>query len=268
MVLVQCLADMDAGAGYLPEFGLSLFVEADGNRILFDTGAGQALHPNASHAGLDFGSLTDLVLSHGHYAHTGGLAGFRVPPQVPVRTGKHIAAPCWSLHDDGSKHRIAMPQASQVVLAKCDVREIDSFQEIRRGIFLTGPIPRESGEDCGGRFFSDEACATPNPVPEEIALLLRSGVLITGCCHAGIVNTAEFCREACPGVRIHTILGGLHLKHADAARLGRTADYLNSLGLKRLVPMHCTGADAVRFLRERLTCEVAMLPVGRKMRLD
>ena len=104
--------------------------------------------------------------------------------------------------------------------------------------------------------------------PEEIALLLRSGVLITGCCHAGIVNTAEFCRKACPGVRIHTILGGLHLKHADAARLGRTADYLNSLGLKRLVPMHCTGADAVRFLRERLTCEVAMLPVGRKMRLD
>ena len=268
MTTLHCLADMDAGTGFTPEFGLSLFLETDGCRILFDTGAGAALLPNATRMNLELGTLTDIVVSHGHYDHTGGLAGFRPGPDVPVWTGPDVAAQCWSQHDDGTKRRLTMPRAAQEVLVQCDVHTVASFQEIRPGVFLTGPIPRESGEDCGGRFFSDEACTEPNPVQEEISLLLRSGVLITGCCHAGIINSVESCRKAHPEIRIRTIAGGLHLSHADPARLEQTADYLDSLGLERMIPMHCTGADAVQFLRRRLSCPVDALPVGHGMRLD
>ena len=102
----------------------------------------------------------------------------------------------------------------------------------------------------------------PNPVPEEQSLLLASGVLVTGCCHAGIVNTVEACRRARPDVAIRSIVGGLHLRHANEERLERTASYLASLGLERLVLMHCTGENAVDYLRSRLACEVATLPVG------
>ncbi len=269
MLFIQCLTDTDAEPGFVPEFGLSLLIQTDGHTILFDTGAGASLLPNAARAGIDLDTVTALILSHGHYDHTGGLAGLSdLTQRIPVYAGRSITAPCWSLHDDGTKHRITMPRASQDVFVQCNVRVIDSFREIDPGIFLTGPIPRESGEDCGGHFFSDEACTIPNTVPEETALLLRPGVLVTGCCHAGIVNSVEACRKAHPEIPVRVIVGGLHLRHADEARLAKTADCLNGLGLERIIPMHCTGADAVRYLRDHLKCEVCALPAGRAMQVD
>ena len=259
---IHCIVDTLAEGGYMPEFGLSLFIEENGRRILFDTGAGEALLPNAARMGLDLDSATDIVLSHGHCDHTGGLAKLDQPPQTPVYVGRGIMEPCWSLHDDGTKHGITMPPESQVVLAKCQVHEIGAFTEIYPGMFLSGPIPRESGEDCGGHFFSDEDCTTPNFIPEEQALLLASGVLITGCCHAGIINTIEACRKTRPDIAIRTIVGGLHLRHASEERLERTVSYLAQLNLERLVLMHCTGENAVEHLRSHLSCEVATLPVG------
>ena len=68
---IRCLVDTIAAPGYVPEFGLSLFIEANGRRILFDTGTGEGLVPNAARRGLDHKSATDIVLSHGH----GALAG-------------------------------------------------------------------------------------------------------------------------------------------------------------------------------------------------
>lgn len=264
---IHCIVDTLANPGYMPEFGLSLFIESDDSRILFDTGAGEALVPNAVRMGLDLNSTTDIVLSHGHYDHTGGLAKLAPTSQIPVYVGRGVTEWCWSLHDDGTKHRITMPPESQAVLTKCRVHEIDAFMEIHPGMFLTGPIPRESGEDCGGHFFSDESCTTPDSIPEEQALLLVSGMLITGCCHAGIINTVEDCRKAYPDIDIRTIIGGLHLRHASEERLERTAAYLASLNLERLIPMHCTGENAVEYLRSRLTCEIATLPVGQSLSL-
>ena len=107
----------------------------------------------------------------------------------------------------------------------------------------------------------------PNLIPEEQVLLLNSGVLITGCCHAGIINTVEACRKARPDIAIRTIVGGLHLRHAGVERLERTAAYLASLELERLVLMNCTGENATEYLRSRLACEVATLPVGRSVTL-
>ena len=234
---------------------------------MFDTGAGEALVPNAVRMGIDLNSVTDIILSHGHYDHTGGLAKLAPQPQIQVYVGRGIVKPCWSLHDDGTKHGITMPTKSQSVLNKYRVHEINAFTEIHPGIFLTGPIPRESGEDCGGHFFSDEASTMPNLIPEEQALLLASGQLITGCCHAGIINTVEACRRARPNIAIRTVIGGLHLRHANEDRLERTASYLASLNLERLVLMHCTGENAVEYLRSRLSCEVATLPVGHSMNL-
>jgi len=264
---IHSLIDTLANPGYMSEFGLSLFIEANGRIILFDTGAGEALIPNAARMGLDLDAATDIVLSHGHYDHTGGFAKLDPPPQTPVYVGRGIAEPCWSLHDDCTKHEIAMPIESQIALSMFESREVSSFTEIYPGMFLTGPIPRESGEDCGGQFFSDEACTIPNFIPEEQALLLASGVLITGCCHAGIINTVEACRRARPDIAIRTIVGGLHLRHASEERLERTASYLASLNLERLVLMHCTGENAVEHLSSRLNCEIATLPVGQSLNL-
>ena len=94
---IHALVDTPVEPGYMSEFGLSLFIEANRRRILFVMGAGEALILNAARMELDLDSATDIVLSHGHYDHTGGLAKLDPPPRTPVYVGRGIMEPCWSL---------------------------------------------------------------------------------------------------------------------------------------------------------------------------
>ena len=67
------ICDNHAGEGLLPEHGLSLHIRADGLKILFDTGSGETLPHNAAALDVDFSQISHLILSHGHYDHTGGV---------------------------------------------------------------------------------------------------------------------------------------------------------------------------------------------------
>ena len=132
---------------------------------------------------------------------------------------------------------------------------IDRFTEISPDIALTGPIARQSFETTGGAFFLDAQGKTPDTIADEQSLIWKLGaektldgdLLITGCCHAGIINTLEHCRRH--GRTIHTVLGGLHLNSASNERLERTLDYLNCSSVRRLILLHCTGKGAAEFLQ-------------------
>ena len=234
---------------FLAEFGLALVLDTGSGRYLFDTGAGQALTVNLEQLGIAAESIRSVILSHGHYDHTGGLAGLHPDEILCCR---EILAGHYSLHADHTVHRISMPDTARTVLETARVRWTGGFEEFASGQFLTGPIPRRSGEDCGGAFFHDESCSITDSVPEEQALLTASGVLITGCCHAGIVNTVRYCREIHPEISVHTVVGGLHLRNADAARLKMTADFFRENGIRELFLLHCTGDEAIGYLRNEL----------------
>ncbi|MCQ2396835.1 MAG: MBL fold metallo-hydrolase [Lentisphaeria bacterium] len=259
-VSITSLVDTRTTESCRSEFGLAIYMNVYGRRLLLDTGAGDALTPNAAALGVNLDSLDGIILSHGHYDHTGGLA--RLSPLCPIYAGAMVTAQCFSRHDDGFVHAISMPSDSQEVLSAAEMHEIDAFTEILPGVFLTGPIPRTSGEGCGGNFFSDAACTIPNTVPEEQAVLLKDGVLVTGCCHAGLINTLEACAKARPNIPIRTIVGGLHLLHADEARLDKTAKYLASLDIEQIILMHCTGDAAADFLKGHLRCKVSWAMAG------
>ena len=149
-------------------------------------------------------------------------------------------------------HQITMPEAAQKVLNAAPIQWIEDFQAISENIFLTGPIPRVSGENCGGDFYHDEQCCCRDEISEETALLSRDGILITGCCHAGIINTLLFCRECHPEIKIRKVIGGLHLLHADRERLSKTADFLRKSEIRELYLLHCTGESAIDYLRRAL----------------
>jgi len=251
---ITVLVDNRSIPGFAAEFGLSLLLEHERETWLFDTGAGTALTCNLKQCGIPPEGIRKMILSHGHYDHSGGLAKLR-PEEIWCCRG--ILAGHYSRHADSSVHQIAMPEDSQTVFRKTRIHWTDHFLQLENGWFLTGPIPRHSGEDCGGDFYHDECCRTPDDVPEEQALLTPDGMLITGCCHAGIINTVEYCRKIHPEIPVRAVMGGLHLKNADPARLKRTAEFFRTSEIRNLYLLHCTGEAAVEYLQTELSgCRV------------
>ncbi|MBR2910795.1 MAG: MBL fold metallo-hydrolase [Lentisphaeria bacterium] len=240
---IKILIDNTMPEPFVSEHGLSLSITYGKEKILFDTGAGSALLHNMTLAEVDPTQYTKLILSHGHYDHTGGLADIlSLMPQVEVFFVQGVTDKRFSLHADRPVKELTMPEKCQMALRehrKCHT--VTGFTEISDGIFLTGPIPRLSGEDCGGPFYLDPEGRKPDFIEDEQALLLDCGTLIQGCCHAGIINTVEYCKKCRPDIPVKRIIGGLHLLHATPERLLETRSYLRQLDLEELQTMHCTG---------------------------
>ena len=258
MSRMTIVVDNQTARGLAVEHGLALVVDGLAGRFLFDTGAGAALLPNAAALGMAAASLRRVILSHGHYDHTGGLAALAaVVPNLEVFAAPSVTQPRFSCHPGQPVRDLTMPEDCLLALAKVARRhEIAAFTEIAPQVFLTGPIPRRSGEDCGGPFFLDRAGREPDLLTDEQALLLGDGTLVQGCCHSGIINTLEYCRQCAPHIPVRTLVGGLHLEHATPERLRQTADYLLGLDLRQLVLLHCTGEAASACLQTNLRCPV------------
>lgn len=252
-ISLTVLVDNQPGAGCTPAHGFALWVEAGGTRVLYDTGPDPALlAANARSLGVDLAQVDAVVLSHGHGDHSGGLpvvaqavAGRRVPVFL------HPAAirERWSLHH-ATPHAIGMPEAARSVLAgpALEAQWTGQATVLRPGIRCTGAIPRLSGEDVGGRFACDAAGTVPDDIPDDQALVLTTAaglVVITGCCHAGLINTVAAIRLAWGAHPIRAVIGGLHLHKAGDDRLARTAALLDELDLDLLAVGHCTGPAAV-----------------------
>lgn len=247
---ITLLVDKQTSPDLQSEFGLAMLLESPSSGCwLFDTGADSALRYNCEKLNISAEKLNRVILSHGHYDHTGGLAN--LTPEI-IYAPMGCAVNHYSYHAADDIHHIAMPEAAKKVLYSSQVHYTNSPEKIADDLYLTGFIPRNSFEGPGGNFYHDKACNVPDHVPEEQALVTTDGVLISGCCHAGVINTLEHCRNILPDIKIHTVVGGLHLRSASSERLHKTAEYLRKNQIKKLYIMHCTGENAITALREML----------------
>ncbi len=239
------LPDFRPEQGFTLEHGLSLLIRAGSRTIVLDTGAGNALGGNLDKAEIDLPSDTLLIFSHGHYDHTGGLTEFLCRcPDTNVYYAPGLDVIRYSIRENEPIRTISMPSDCLNCFRRIPERQrhvISEFTPVDDLFYLTGPIPRISGEDCGGPFYLDSAGKIPDLISDEQAILFLDGTLVVGCCHAGIINTVEYCRRVHPEITIRKIVGGLHLINADTRRMEQTQSYLNSLKLEQLELLHCTG---------------------------
>lgn len=265
MSRITIVVDNQTAHGLAVEHGLALAIDSSAGRFLFDTGAGAALLPNVAALGMTTDSLRRVILSHGHYDHTGGLAALAAAaPGLEVFAAPGVTQQRYSCHPGQPARELTMPEnCRQALETAAEHHETADFTEIAPQVFLTGPIPRRSGEDCGGPFFLDSPGQKPDLLMDEQALLLGDGTLVQGCCHSGIINTLEYCRQRAPHIPVRTLVGGLHLGHATPERLRQTADYLLGLkSLRQLILLHCTGEAACAYLQEKLHCPVHVARSG------
>ncbi len=239
------------GTDLLAEHGLAFWIEIRGRHLLIDTGQGRVLSHNAQHLGIPLDRLDTVVLSHGHYDHTGGLHQvLQAAPQARVYAHPAVLGGKYGRKDDGTSSDIGMPSPSSAALRERGEELVwtEGSAEVGGGLFATGEIPcRTDYEDTGGPFFTDGECQQADAILDDQAVFFESRlgtVVLLGCAHAGVINTLQYIRELTDARPIHTVIGGMHLVTASRNRMDRTIEDLRRLDVQRLGPAHCTGVAA------------------------
>jgi 7,8-dihydropterin-6-yl-methyl-4-(beta-D-ribofuranosyl)aminobenzene 5'-phosphate synthase len=267
---IVIVVDNLANSGLLAEHGLSLWIDTGGQRILFDTGQGPALASNAPKLNIDCSQADLLVLSHGHYDHTGGLRHVvDQAPDIHVHCHPGVVQPRYSIHL-GIPRPIKIPRTSGIALNHLPEKRLHWVLKpttLSGRVGLSGPIPRNTAyEKTGGPFYLDPQGRRSDPIEDDLALWIRTRqglVVCVGCCHAGLINTLQHILQLNPGERIHAVVGGFHLLHAGHDRLQRTMSALRRLSPDKVVACHCTGEHAISALFDSLGARVSQGAAGK-----
>jgi 7,8-dihydropterin-6-yl-methyl-4-(beta-D-ribofuranosyl)aminobenzene 5'-phosphate synthase len=251
----------DPGRG-IGEWGFAALIEADGQRLLLDTGArAETVHENALELGIDLSAVPELVLTHNHSDHTGGLLTLRrelmkKDPKALSRAhaGKGILLS--RLTAQGREANGLLPLKADYEALGGSVVEHAGPVQLLPGVWLTGPVPRPHPERnwSGSLRLQTSSGAIEDTLPEDSSVVIDTAqglVVVSGCGHAGIVNTLEYARKAVKPAPIHAVIGGFHLFAANDERLDWTAAKLKEMAVGHLLGAHCTGIEAVFRLREK-----------------
>lgn len=256
-ITVLCENTVGPVSGTLGEHGFAALLEGEGLSILFDTGMGETLLGNALRMNKSLHRVARVVLSHGHFDHTGGLL-----PLLRNCGGKEVYAhPAvfsrrYRVKDNGESIPIGIPYDEHFLRGMGAQFDLDHrFREIARGVFLTGEVPRRTPFELGDRgMFRDANGSEADRLEDDQSLVIKTAkglVLLFGCCHAGVVNTIEHAREKTGEERVYALVGGTHLGFSSAEQTEATLRALRGFGIGRIAAGHCTGfAASARLLRE------------------
>lgn len=265
---ITVLVENTAGRlGVLAEHGLSFLIETGGENVLFDTGQGFVLTHNLNRLGRRLDDVETVVLSHGHYDHTGGLhTAVSLMNKPTVYAHPAAAHPKFRRNADGSSRSIGIPDPDLKALTESNWIQTDAPIDLPGGLHLTGPVPRiASFEDVGGPFYRDEACTHPDPIEDDQAAFIQTAhgtVVILGCAHAGLINTLQYIQNLTDNRPIHTVIGGMHLHSASEERITKTIEALRIVDIRSIFACHCTGVDAASRLWNEFPGRVHPCPVG------
>jgi len=254
---ITTLSENTAGRGdLLGEWGLSVLVETGESMIMLDTGKGWSTIHNADSLGVDLTRIDSIVLSHGHYDHTGGL---RELLQRTRKEVKVIAHPdIWQAkyvrrHGDPDKY-VGIPYQRNELESLGGVFQLTSQPvHVAKDVMTTGEIPMITPfEEIDASLFVKGASGwRPDQVMDDQALIVKTRqglVVILGCAHRGMINTLYHAQQLAETSEIQMVIGGSHLISASEDRLRQTIEALKGLGVRKLGLCHCTDLPAASVL--------------------
>lgn len=228
--------------GMMAEWGFSAYV---GN-ILLDFGTSGIAFRNMQL--LKLPKPEKIVLSHGHYDHTGGIIGY-IGDKVKLYAHPHAFLPRYF-----KGVQVGIPFTKEFVESRFEVVEVKEPVEVEKNIWMLGEIPRRheealleesyvvvDGEKQEDRILDDTSLAVKTD---------KGVVLVLGCCHAGLRNTIEWAEEVV-GDEVKFIVGGTHLIAFKPNEIGEIVGWLDRK-VEKIAPCHCTGLINEFILKEKL----------------
>jgi 7,8-dihydropterin-6-yl-methyl-4-(beta-D-ribofuranosyl)aminobenzene 5'-phosphate synthase len=265
----------------LAEHGFSVLIKLDDSEetILWDAGVSKvALIENVRRMKINPTLIKKIALSHGHFDHYAALTELlnemALKPQ-PKEWGKKVASedveawieehkipivahPAafrerWWEKDDGTMAGpISPPPQDEWEAAGAKVILSEEPFELAPGCWTTGYIPRRSFEEVGrpkGLRFREGSNFILDDIEDDQAIVInvkgKGLVVLSGCAHAGIVNTIQHAQDFTGIEQIYAVIGGFHLARAKDDELEQTIDFIKSVQPKYVVPSHCTGFHAI-----------------------
>jgi 7,8-dihydropterin-6-yl-methyl-4-(beta-D-ribofuranosyl)aminobenzene 5'-phosphate synthase len=233
------LVDNHAKGKLQAEWGLSMLLETEQGKTLFDFGSSDMYLKNAEQMGLDLKDVKRCVLSHGHWDHGSGLVHWE-------NGGELICHPEVFTERYRKSKVLGLPCTEDEVYAKMSIRMSREPLEIEKGVFFLGEIPRRTDFESKYTPFT-KADGSEDFVTDDtgLAMVTDNGLtVLSGCAHSGICNIVEHAKDVTGVSKIHALLGGFHLK-GNGERTQRTIAYLKDINPDFISTSHCTDFEAL-----------------------
>jgi 7,8-dihydropterin-6-yl-methyl-4-(beta-D-ribofuranosyl)aminobenzene 5'-phosphate synthase len=242
MRITTLIENLAYNRGLIAEHGLAFYIEGKHKKVIFDTGQTGNFLNNAQYLGINVSQVDTVILSHGHYDHTGGLYAFL---KVNKKARVYVKEEAFQLKYHGTDKFIGTSYDHDLLNGRLEY--VKRSMEIDNGIFIMPDIPVRNPLDLnfsnfkirnGGGFvndlFNDELflCLVEN---NELSI-------VSSCSHRGITNILEaaVCHFDLP---LNTVIGGFHIRDSKQEQLNIINLYLSRLAVKSVGVCHCTGVE-------------------------
>lgn len=265
------------------EHGLSLFISVRGGgqqaSLLMDAGYSQLGVPhNLDRLGVDLSGVEAVVLSHGHMDHFGAL------PEVLRRVGRPVPLVVHPTAFAGPRYlippaspRLCFPGLERAALEAAGAQIVEAVEPYLApsGLWAaTGQVERTTSFEQGLpiAFREEGGELKPDPLEDDQGVVIhlkdKGLVVISGCAHAGIVNTVRHAQRITGVERVHAVLGGFHLGGIlFEGIIEPTVEALKELSPQVVVPMHCSGRKATEAMAQAFPQAFVLSSVGSRLRL-
>lgn len=261
MLRITTLVENSAGEHHalIEEHGISFYIEKEGHKLLFDTGQSDAFLLNAMEMQIDLSDLEFVVLSHGHYDHSGGLRHLtQLTHSFHLKLGQGFFEEKYAFRQGG--YDFLGNNFDENYLRRNNIPcsfVTSEVEEILQGVYILSGFPRVHKEEkINSRFFiRKEGQFEQDLFDDEILMAIDSPeglVVLLGCSHPGMRNMLDAVRARLERPII-AVLGGTHLVEAKGKGLKKALEYLDDPAMQIIGVSHCTGEEAMKSLKKSNT---------------